>query len=175
VPIVDGDLSEWPQELAIKPRQITTLRDDVQVNHTYFIAWNQKNIYLAGDISDSRLDHPGKDWAWQGDYLSVQLESVKAAGRGTDSPTIFIYPYGGGADGQEPYAAQHYSPQRAQEIAMQINRRLRPGGYTLEARIPATAIGGLTGKPGALMKIKLTYQNVHEVYWTNWEGLVKLR
>jgi hypothetical protein len=58
---------------------------------------------------------------------------------------------------------------------MQINRRLRPGGYTLEARIPATTIGGLTGKPGALMKIKLTYQNVHEVYWTNWEGLVKLR
>jgi hypothetical protein len=95
VPIVDGDLSEWPQELAIKPRQITTLRDDVQVNHTYFIAWNQKDIYLAGDISDSRLDHPGKDWAWQGDYLSVQLEPMKVAGRGTDSPTIFIYPHGG--------------------------------------------------------------------------------
>jgi hypothetical protein len=176
VPIMDGDVSEWPKELAIKPRQITTLRDEVQVDHTYFIAWDRKDVYLAGDISDSRLDHPGKDkWASQGDYLSIQLAPVKAAKKGTDSSTIFIYPHGEGADGQQPYAARGYDPQEVQELTMRINRRLRPGGYTLEARIPATAIDGFTGKPETLWKIKVTYQNVNEVYQTNWEGLVRLR
>jgi hypothetical protein len=175
VPIMDGDVSEWPKELAIKPRQITTLRDEVQVDHTYFIAWDRKDVYLAGDISDSRLDHPGKDWAWQGDYLSIQLAPVKAAKKGPEWSTTFIYPHGGGADGQQPYAVRRSGPKGAQELAMRINRRLRPGGYTLEARIPATAIGGFTGKAGAVWKIELTYQNVNEIYRTKWEGLVKLQ
>jgi hypothetical protein len=175
VPIVDGSLSEWPKELAIKPRQITTLRDEVQVDHTYFISWARKYVYLAGDISDSRLDHPGKDWAWQGDYLSLQLTRMKAAERDADPSTIFIYPHRGGADGQRPYAAHCYGSQGAQELALRINRRLRPGGYTIEARIPAAAISGFTGKSGTLWKIKVTYQNVNEVYQTNWEGLVRLR
>jgi hypothetical protein len=175
VPNMDGDLSEWPKELAMKPRQIITLRDEVQVDHTYFISWDRKYVYLAGDISDSRLDHPGKDWAWQGDYLSLQLTPMKAAERDSDSSTIFIYPHGGGADGQRPYAAHRYGSQGAQELALRINRRLRPGGYTIEARIPAAAISGFTGKSGTLWKIKATYQNVNEVYQTNWEGLVRLR
>jgi hypothetical protein len=175
VPIMDGDVSEWPKELAIKPRQITTLRDEVQVDHTYFIAWDRKDVYLAGDIADALLDHPGKDWAWQGDYLSIQLAPVKAAKKGTDSSTIFLYPHGGGADGQQPYAARGYDPPGVQELAMRINRQIKPGGYTLEARIPATAIRAFTGKPGALWKIQLAYQNVNEICRTNWEGLVRLR
>jgi hypothetical protein len=72
VPIVDGSLSEWPKELAIKPRQITALTDKARVDHMYFITWDRKYVYLAGNISDSRLDYPGKDWDWQGDYLSMQ-------------------------------------------------------------------------------------------------------
>jgi hypothetical protein len=174
VPIVDGDLSDWPKELAIKPRQITTLRDGVQVDHTYFISWDRQDVYLAGDVSDSRLDYPGKDWAWQGDYLSLQLAPMNATERATDPSTIFVYPHGGGADGQQPYAVRRHGREAAQELAMRINRRFRPGGYTLEARIPATAIGGLTSKPGSLWKMKLTYQNVNEIYRTNWEGLVRL-
>jgi hypothetical protein len=105
----------------------------------------------------------------------MQLYPVKAAKRGTKSPTIFIYPKGGGADGQQPYAAQDYDPQSAQELSMRIKRRLSPGGYTLEACIPATAIRDFTSKAGALWKLKLTYQNVNEIYQTNWEGLVRLR
>ena len=175
VPIIDGDLSEWPKELAIKPMQITSLTDQAKVDHTYFIARDEKYIYLAGDISDSRLDHQGKEWAWEGDYLSIQLNPVKAAGRGTQSSTIFIYPHGGGADGQQPYAARIYDPQRAQELTMRIRSRHRHEGYTLEAGIPTTAIPGFTGKPGTLWKIKLTYQNLNEIYQTTWEGLVRLR
>jgi hypothetical protein len=37
-----------------------------------------------------------------------------------------------------------------------------------------TAIGGFKGKSGALWKITLTYQNVNEIYRTDWEGFVTL-
>jgi hypothetical protein len=36
-PTVDGKVSEWPKELAIKPSVVTALADDVKVDHTYFV------------------------------------------------------------------------------------------------------------------------------------------
>jgi hypothetical protein len=174
--VVDGDVSEWPKELALKPAFVTALTDEMKVDHTYFMGWDKRYVYLAGDIRDSRLDHPGKDQAWQGDYLCVHFHPAKAADSRTDaSSTICIYPQGGGADGQQPYASRRYGPQGGQEIAIQVKRRLRPGGYTVEARIPATEVWGFKGQAGALWKIKLIYQNVNEIYRTDWEGLVTLR
>jgi hypothetical protein len=175
-PTVDGDVSEWPKELALKPALVTALADGVKVDHTYFIAWHKGYVYLAGDILDSRLDHAGKDRAWQGDYLCAHFRPVKATDSHTDaSSTVCIYPHGGGSDGQQPYASRRYGPQGDQEIAVQVKRRLRPGGYTVEARIPATAVRGFKGRAGASWKIKLIYQNVNEIYRTDWEGLVTLR
>jgi hypothetical protein len=172
-PIVDGDTSEWPKEQAIKPTSVTALSDQVKVDHTYFMASDKRYVYLAGDISDSRLDHPGKDRAWQGDSLCVWFRPAKAADHRTDgSSTICIYPQGGGSDGQRPYASRRYGPRGDQEIAIQVKTRLRPGGYTVEARIPATAVWVFKGKAGALWKTKLTYQNVNEIYRADWEGLV---
>jgi hypothetical protein len=173
---VDGDISEWPQEQAIKPALVTALSDEVKVDHTYFMASDKRHVYLAGDISDSRLDHPGKDRAWQGDSLCVRFRPAKAADdRAEDSSTICIYPQGGGSDGQQPYASRRNGLQGDREIAIQVKRRLRPGGYMVEARIPATAVRGFKGKAGALWEIKLTYQNVNEIYRTDWEGLVTRR
>jgi hypothetical protein len=174
-PTVDGDVSEWPQELVIKPTLVTALADEVKVDHRYFIAWDKRYVYLAGDLSDSRLDHPGKDWAWQGDYLAVQVSPVKPGARRADSSSVIcIYPHGGGADGQQPYAARCDGPQGEQALAIRVKRQLRPAGYSVEARIPASAIGGLQGKAGALWQVKLMYQNVNELYRTHWEGLVRL-
>jgi hypothetical protein len=94
-PTVDGDVSEWPKELALKPALVTALTDGMKVDHTYFMSWDTRYMYLAGDIRDSRLDHPGKDQAWQGDYLCVQFRPAKAADRRTGaSSTICIYPQG---------------------------------------------------------------------------------
>jgi hypothetical protein len=175
-PTVDGDISEWPKALALKPALVTALTEEMKVDHTYFMAWDKRYVYLAGDIPDSRLDHAGKDRAWQGDHLCAHFRPAKAADSRTDaSSTICIYPQGGGSDGQQPYTSRRYGPHGDQEIAIQVKRRLRPGGYTIEARIPTTAVRGFKGQAGALWKIKLTYQNVNEIYWTGWEGLVALR
>jgi hypothetical protein len=39
-PTVDGDLSEWPQTLTIRPTLDSSLLDGVQVDHTYFLSWD---------------------------------------------------------------------------------------------------------------------------------------
>jgi hypothetical protein len=175
-PAVDGDISEWPKELAIKPALVTALSDEVKVDHTYFMTRDQGYVYLAGDISDSRLDHPGKDRAWQGDSLCARFHPARTTHSRTDaSSTICIYPQGGGSDGRQPYAGRRDGPRGDQEIAILVKRRLRPGGYTVEARIPAIAVRVFKGQAGALWKVKLTYQNVNEIYRTDWEGLVTLR
>jgi hypothetical protein len=175
-PTVDGHLSEWPQQEGMRPATITALSGDVKVDHTYFIAWDARYLYVAGDIADSRLDHPGKVWAWLGDYLSVQLSPGDPTQRHTvDSSTVFFYPHGGGSDGHQPYAAHRYGQQATQELPIRIRRRLRPGGYTIEARIPVTTIRGFTGKPGSRWNIELTYQNVNEIYQTHRQLLVVLQ
>jgi hypothetical protein len=175
-PTVDGNISEWPKNLAIKPSRITALTDEVNVDHRYFMACDRKYLYLAGDISDAGLDYQEKDWAWQGDYLSMHVSSAKAPDRRTNaSATIFIYPHGGGKDGQEPYAVRRSGTEGDQELAIRVKKRLKPGGYSVEARIPTTDIWGFKEKTEAPWHIKLSYQNVNEVYQTHWEGLVTLR
>jgi hypothetical protein len=175
-PTVDGNISEWPKALAIKPTRITALGDEVKVDHTYFMACDRRYLYLGGDISDVRLDHQEKDWAWQGDYLSMHVSPVKALDRRTNaSATIFIYPQGRGADGQEPYAVRRSGAEGDQELAIRVEKQLKPGGYSVEARIPATGVWGFKEKTEAVWHIKLSYQNVNEVYQTHWEGLVTRR
>jgi hypothetical protein len=175
-PTIDGHISEWPKALAIKPIMTNSLLDHVRADHTYFIAWDQQYLYLAGDIADSRLDHPDQDWAWEGDYLSIHLNALQASNRGSESSSaLFIYPHGGGSDGQQPYASRRDGSQGNRQIAIRVMKRLRPGGYTIEARVPATAVWGFKGKVGTSWHIKLLYQNVNEIYLTQWEGVVTLR
>jgi hypothetical protein len=170
-PTIDGHIAEWPKALAIKPIMINSLLDEVRADHTYFISWDQKYLYLARDISDSRLDHANKDWAWEGDDLSIRLSPVKAADRGLDSSlAIFIYPQVGGFDKEQPYASRRDGPQGDRQLAIRVRKWLRPRGYTIEARIPAIAIRGFKGKGGASWNITLIYQTVNEIYQTHWEG-----
>jgi len=149
--------------------------DRLQVEHTYFLSWNEQSVYLAGDISDSHLEHPHKDWPWLGDYLSIQLSPVEPPDIRSDyTSAFFIYPIGEGADQQQPYAAQWAAPGSHRQIPLQVAKRLRPGGYTIEARIPAAAVAGFEESPGAAWNIKLMYQNVNEIYQTKWDGIVTL-
>jgi hypothetical protein len=106
----------------------------------------------------------------------MHIRSAKAPDRRTNaSATIFIYPQGGGEDGQEPYAVRRSGTEGDQELAIRVKKRLKPGGYSVEARIPTTDIWGFKEKTEAPWHIKLSYQNVNEVYQTHWEGLVTLR
>ena len=177
VPTVDGNVAEWPLELAIKPTIVNALSDHIQADHTYFISWDEQYLYLAGNISDSHLEPPHPNSGWEeGDYLSVHLSPMGPPDTRSDAPiAIFIYPMGGGADRQQPYAAQWSASEGYRQLPLRVKKRLRPGGYTIEARIPTKAVGRIKGIPGAVWHMKLMYQNVNEIYQTYWESVVTLQ
>lgn len=177
VPTVDGHISEWPPELAIRPTRVKALAEYAQANHTYFVSWDAQYVYLAGDIAGSHLASAYPDLPWEeGDYLSVHLSPAGPSDTRADyTAAIFISPIGGGTDKQQPYAARWLAAEGYRQIALQVKTRRKPEGYTIEARIPVRAVWGLKVRPGEAWKMKLTYQNVHEIYQTHWEGVVTLQ
>jgi hypothetical protein len=173
VPTVDGDLSEWPPELAIKPTIVYALRDGVRVAHTYFLSRDEQAFYLAGDVANARPAPSYPDRPWQGDHLALSLTPVGSArGRADDVTTIIIYPIGGGPDQQQPYAVRRDGPKRYLPIPLQIAKGLRPGGYTIEARIPSSVVEGFSEVPGAAWQVTLQYQDVRAIYRASWQAIV---
>jgi hypothetical protein len=177
LPTVDGDVSEWPRALAIAPTGVTALHDGVRADQTYFLSWDGQDIYLAGDIAAPHQEHPPMEQArpWERDYLSLQLSPVQTRKPDGDSaPVLFIYPREAGHDSRQPYATRWTRSGGYQPIPLRVVQRRSSSGFTIEARIPGTVLGGFTGKPGALWRIKLGYQNVAGIYKTTWQGIVTL-
>ncbi len=178
VPTVDGDISEWPKALAIKPTVVTSLVDEVRADHIYFLSWDGQYLYLAGDIAATPLEPPPTKQAraWERDYLSIQLSPVKARETHADSaPALFIYPIGGGRDQRQPYAARWHGPEGYRPMSLRVVTRHSSRGFTIETRIPGRAVWGFKGRSGDSWRIKLRYQNVKEIYQTTWQGIVTLR
>jgi hypothetical protein len=88
--------------------------------------------------------------------------------------SFFLYPIGGGSDGQQPYATRGDGSEGRQQIPLPIATRLRPGGYTLEACIPAAAVQAFQGIAGAAWHVTLVYQNVNEISLSRWDGVATL-
>jgi hypothetical protein len=177
VPAVDGDLAEWPKHLAIQPSRVYSLLEHVPADHTYFLAWDEEALYLAADVADANLIHPpqDKDCRWTGDYLVLHLRRMQ----GPQTPralsaSFVIYPIGAGPDRQQPYTVQREGPWGAQAVPAQVAKRLKPGGYTLEARLPMATLQGSTGLAGTVWTITLRSQNVEEISQVEWEGTATL-
>jgi hypothetical protein len=175
VPTVDGVLAEWPAALSIRPTMHQALRAEELPNHTYFLAWNEQALCLAGDIADSGLDPPPQGGEQEADSLAVRLRpATHVATRSGITTVFFLYPLGGGPDRQQPYATTGDGRQGHGQALLPIATRRKPAGYTIEACIPAAAVAGFTGIPGQDWHIELRYQNVNEISRTHWEGLVTL-
>jgi hypothetical protein len=178
LPTVDGDISEWPRALAITPTVVTALDDEVRPDQTYFLSWDGQDVYLAGDIAATHRAHPPLEqaWAWVRDYLAIQLRPVQPRkSDGDTAPVLFIYPREDGHDPRQPYAARWTRSDGYRPIPLHVMQRRSPRGFTIEARIPGTALWGFTGKPGASWRITLRYQNVTEIYQIAWQGIVTLQ
>ena len=177
-PLVDGDLTEWPRSLAINPTRVDSLLDNVRPDHTFYLAWDRRAWYLAGDIADPHLVHPQKEqeWVWEGDQLFIEFAPVKPHHPRQGWPSAFIvYPIGEAPDQQQPYAARWVGFESYRRFPVRVAKRLRSGGFTFEARIPAEAVEGFKGSAGASWKITLRYQNVDGISQSSWEGTVTLR
>jgi hypothetical protein len=179
VPTVDGELGEWPKALAIRPSHVTSLVDGVPIDLTYFISWDTPYLYLAADISDAHLAHPHKDQDWvvrEGDHVSIALRPATSPDRRGDAPAaVLLFPMGQGPDNQQPYAVRRDGLGGYQQIPLRVAKHLRPGGYTIEAAIPAAAVPGFQAVTGTSWNISVSYQNVDHISQASWEGTVTLQ
>lgn len=175
LPKLDGDTSEWPSELGLRPWLSNALRKDrASFEHTYFISWDEKNLYLGASVTDSRLDHPiDPGYSWEGDFLQIYLEpSVPPDKKRSYFAGFMILPMGRGADRQQPYAVP-WGGSYDGPLNAPVFKKTKPGGYVLEASIPTSVINGFPGKPGTEWKVSINYQNVNEIYETIWRGTVR--
>jgi len=166
-PVLDGVLAEWPQSSAVAPVISESLDENPPFRHTYYIGWNPGGLAVAGDISDSRIDFPSRDWAWEGDYLGVMLEFTRSGG-GESTSYFQLYPTGGGDDGQQPYAAAWWGAGTGDPVRAVM--KPKPGGYTIEAVFPPECVPGLPLAQGEKMRVSFGYRDVSGIYETHWAG-----
>ncbi|MEK7476945.1 MAG: hypothetical protein AAB152_15080 [Candidatus Coatesbacteria bacterium] len=166
IPKVDGDLAEWPVAGAATPYTSESLVEGVESGHRYWLASDGKYLYVGADIKDTRIDDPGEDWCWEGDYLAVYTSPAAAAKRGGTS--IYVFPTRGGKDHRRPYAGFWGDRPVPGSFAAS---RTTTGGYTLEVALPLKALGG-RGAPAGDWTIGLSYQDTGGLYTTWWDGRV---
>ena len=115
-------------------------------------------------------------WAWERDYLAIQLSPVQTRKPDRDAaPVLFIYPREDGHDPRQLSAARWTKSDGYRPIPLRVVQRRSLSGFTIEARIPGTALWGFTGKHGDSWRITLRYQNVMQISQTTWQGIVTLR
>lgn len=171
-PVIDGSLVEWSRSASVAPVVSESLDPSPPVSHTYYLGWTPAGLSVAGDISDGHLDFPGKDWAWEGDYLSLMVEFSRSGG-GASSVYFQVYPVGEGEDGKQPYAVAWWGIGDGEQV--QVAVKLKPGGYTMEAFFPPESMPGVPLNGGASMKVYLGYRDVSGIYETQWSGEVVLK
>jgi len=166
-PCIDGELSEWPDSHTFFPQEVVSLLKDNDIKHTYYISRDENFLYLGGDISDSLLDYPGRNFVWQADYLSIYLRPT-ADGKGDNDyyALFYVYPTGGGMEGNEPYAGEWCDFDGFKPVRTKVSRRLKAGGYTIEAAIPLEGGTDMSINLGMNCRLKIVYQNANEIYRT---------
>ena len=164
-PKIDGRLEEWKAVPAGKPGLGNSLRGEPKYAHTYKVAWVPGGLYLAVDASDSHLDWPGKDWAWEGDYLEVSLRNgATTTGDSGTGIYMMISPRG---EGGGPHV---WSWGEEDMGGVKVARKDRKGGFTLEAFIPVSYTGMKELAAGNALEGWLSYHNQSDLYDTWWNA-----
>ncbi|MGA7878876.1 MAG: sugar-binding protein, partial [Desulfoferrobacter sp.] len=166
-PCIDGVLAEWPASHKFFPQEVVSLLKGNDVKQTYYLSRDDNFLYLGGDISDSHLDYPGRDYVWQADYLSVYLGPIADGRDDNENYALFyVYPTGGGMDGKEPYVGGWRDFDGFQPVRAKVSRRLKAGGYTIEAAIPLKVGTDMSINLAMNCRLKMVYQNANEIYRT---------
>jgi hypothetical protein len=119
---------------------------------TVWAAWSEAGIALAVHVAGKKRPlHCNPAEFWKSDHLRICLDTRDA--RDNKRATrychqFYFMPTGGGRRGDEPTGASHRF-QRAREDApdvdskrLRVTATLQPGGYRLEAMIPADGLNG---------------------------------
>jgi hypothetical protein len=171
-PVIDGDLSDWPQRdaLALPSNFIDYKQKNVagapwggpaDLSGTLYTAWDEQHFYLAVKVRDNVL-HPADAllYAWQGDSLQVYFDAWNNAraeaatgkkGFDGDDQVFDAWPSPQGIQVRRSIApdAQVAFLKTGPVPAAQSAFKRTADGYIIEMALPANEIIPLSLKAGA--------------------------
>lgn len=166
-PIIDGNEDAfWSNFVPIPMTQGATIAPDLAAQ--YRIAYDATNLYLFVDVTDDDVVNDGGNF-WDNDGVEVFIDigNDKTGAYGADDyQYIFVYPNGPITVSEEKHGAI---------AGVTYNAQLVVGGYTIEASIPWSTIGGAIPAQGDNIgfEIKINDDDAgggrdHELSW--WDG-----
>ncbi|MFO0837537.1 MAG: hypothetical protein U1D55_03355 [Phycisphaerae bacterium] len=148
-PILDGHVEKWERRYRLPP--LVEL-DDAKPIADVYAAWNEEWLAVAFDVLKPTgvVQCDAKEW-WKLDGLRVCVNTRDTPDikRGTRFCHFFyLLPIGGGPSGKQPIAGVHRMsrakehPPAADATTIRHAARVRKGGYSMEAILPASCLNG---------------------------------
>lgn len=168
-PVIDGNLSDWDgagpsiaaNDITWHPGRSWAGPDDLSASFRF--AWDSTNFYVAATITDNVhiqfARTRGYD-LYKGDDIEIWFDTDLAGDFATREANGDDYQLGlspGDFAGLAPEAVFWNPDPRSDERNALVRVSAKPsptngeGGYTLEAAVPWTALGGFKPQPGAAM------------------------
>ncbi|NUP10561.1 MAG: hypothetical protein HOW73_31315 [Polyangiaceae bacterium] len=123
-PVIDGVPKEWPRELSKLTSAVKGSPSATDLSAKGVIAYDDKNLYVAVDVTDDTLVGGGSD----------RVDLVLAFGSGAQ--TVSIFP------GQPGKSAGKATAKGSAITGAKVVEAPRKGGWSLEASIPWSAFDG---------------------------------
>ena len=154
---IDGDLSDWGDishariELTNKDSRNTELtigyvKDDSDLSGVFFLAHDNKNLYVAGIIRDNEIvTTKSKDKIYEDDCVEIFIDADNNGFKFDGNP--YDYQLGiapSGPNGKPQAWAWGYVQKYPSDI--EYASKIIKGGYTIEVKIPFSSIHGFDPK-----------------------------
>jgi hypothetical protein len=154
---IDGDLSDWDKTrsaritLTNKNNRNTELgygyaKDDSDLSGIFFLAQDDKNIYIAGIVRDDEIvTTKTKDRIYEDDCVEICFDVDRNGFKLDGNPydyQLAIAP--SGPDGKPQAWSRGYMQKNPSDI--EYASKLIKGGYTIEVKIPFTSLPGFDPK-----------------------------
>ena len=147
-PVLDGDLSDWPQQGSDTVRYPDQSEFGVppmkqRFQGQFHFAWDETNLYVAADVQDDEIvcEAPANE-LYKDDAIELFVDAQNDGFKWADPKDFQIGLSPSGPDGKAMIYAwfQNTVPEGA-EVASRVNPAETGGSYTVEARIPWAFLG----------------------------------
>lgn len=184
---IDGELGEWKLELFTDEQKITltrkngfinagTIDDDKDFSTIVYALYDKDNLYLAAEVNDDANEKAfGGNNNWQNDCIEIWIDGAGDDGtmtdRGGNDPDN--YQFNVDVNGL-PWV---YRNDDAQKLLSEMESAAASQGtnYTLEVKIPFSAIPELDLKKSRIMGFSISFVDSDKGVWNHilWQGEVE--
>jgi hypothetical protein len=165
--VLDGKLDEWDslplQAMSSRPPQSDRKRwkDSKDCSFKFAVEHDEKNFYVAVDVTDDNWVRGSIDNAWAQDGIWISIDTDPAKNKDLPekerkgSAWLMLLPGKDAKDSRD--VGRDYAPAGVMGVAVKTK-----GGYTAEAVIPSEILAKRAGMPGLEITLNLTAYDFDE-------------